>query len=335
MTLDILMKRSIAVGFLAISWLVSWQAALATAPTAGEMSEARRFVAAKFEGVRDSQEPAAGLYVLANHDPVQLNSRGHRPLQIGEKQYGRGLYCHATSKVLVRLPAGGKTFTATAGVDSNENTRPGHGSVVFSVTVGGKSLFHSDVQREGMPAVPVRVDLAGATEFALEVGDGGDGISCDQADWADARVTLADGQTVWLGEMPIVTAPSTYTTEPFFSFTYGGKPSAELLKAWELKRASRRLDAQRMERTLTYSDPKTGLVVRCVGIEYGDFPTVEWTLGFKNTSDKDSPILADIQALDTQLERAAAAKEPEMEFRLHHHVGSPCVRTTTGRWRPC
>ena len=33
--------------------------------------------------------------------------------------------------------------------------------------------------------------------------------------------------------------------EPFFSFDYGGKPSAELLKTWELKRASRRLDEWR------------------------------------------------------------------------------------------
>ena len=45
----------------------------------------------------------------------------------------------------------------------------------------------------------------------------------------------------------------------------------------------------------------------------------------QNTSDKDSPILADIQSLDFRLERAADAREPEMEFRLHHHVGSPCT----------
>ncbi len=46
-------------------------------------------------------------------------------------------------------------------------------------------------------------------------------------------------------------------------------------------------------------------MLRCVGIEYSDFPTVEWTLYFKNTSDKDTPILADIQAIDVSLDRAA------------------------------
>ena len=300
------MKTTIALGVLAGFWLAAWQPARATVPTAGEMSEARRWAAAKFEGVPDTSEPAAGLYVLANHDPVQANSRGNRPLRIGEQQYTRGLYCHAVSKIVVWLPGAGKTFTATAGVDSNENTRPGRGSVVFSVTVGGKSVFRSALLREGMPAVPVEADFAGVKEFVLEVGDGSDGIACDQADWADARVELADGRTVWLGDLPIIAGPPTYTTGPFFSFTYGGQPSAKLLRGWELKRTSRRLDAQRTEHTLRYTDPKTGLAVRCIGVEYGDFPTVEWTLWFKNTSGRQTPILSDIQALDIQWERAGA-----------------------------
>ena len=58
----------------------------------------------------------------------------------------------------------------------------------------------------------------------------------------------------------------------FASFTYDGKPSAELLASWKLDRASRKLDDKRTEHTLTYADPKTGLVLRCVGVEYSDFP---------------------------------------------------------------
>lgn len=117
------------------------------------------------------------------------------------------------------------------------------------------------------------------------------------------------------------------TLKPFFSFTYGGKPSAELLKTLELKRASRQLDDKRMEHTLTYTDPKTGLTIRCVGVEYRDFPTVEWTLYFKNTSAKDTPILADIQALDIPIERPAGASSDQAEFHLHHYAGSPCLPT--------
>jgi alpha-galactosidase len=61
--------------------------------------------------------------------------------------------------------------------------------------------------------------------------------------------------------------------------------------------------------------------LHCVGVEYGDFPTVEWTLYFRNTSGRDTPILEDIQSLDLQLERPAANSS---EFRLRQSVGSPC-----------
>ena len=110
--------------------------------------------------------------------------------------------------------------------------------------------------------------------------------------------------------------------ECFFSFSYDGKPSVELLKTCDLKRMSRRLDEQRTEYTLTYSNPKTGLVLRFVGVEYRDYPVVEWTLYFKNTGDKDTPILADIQALDIRLERKPGPEPGGPEYLLHHNAGS-------------
>jgi alpha-galactosidase len=108
-------------------------------------------------------------------------------------------------------------------------------------------------------------------------------------------------------------------TDPPFSFTYGGKPSIELLKAWPCQRASRRLDAVRTERTAIWNDPATGLVVRCVAIEYHDFPTVEWTVFLKNGGAVDSAIVADLESLDAVFERGA-----EGEFVLHHARGDDC-----------
>jgi alpha-galactosidase len=115
------------------------------------------------------------------------------------------------------------------------------------------------------------------------------------------------------------------TPEAFFSFNYGGKPSAALLKTWERQEASRRLDDQRIEHTLRCTDPATGLVVRCVAIEYLDYPCVEWTLYFKNTSGKDTPVLSDIRAIDLQVERKPGAGATKGEFLLHHNAGSQTV----------
>ena len=86
-----------------------------------------------------------------------------------------------------------------------------------------------------------------------------------------------------------------------FSFTYDGKPSAELLKTWECKRAVRPLDTQRIEHTFTYTDPKTGLKVRCVAIAYADYPAAEWVVYFENKGSSDTPIIENVRALDISL----------------------------------
>ena len=296
---------------------------LGAVPTAGEMSEARMWAAARFEGKVEKPPVKAGLIVLANNDPVQRNERNGRPMNIAGKQYTRGLYCHAVSRIIVRLPGPAKSFGATVGVDSNEQTSGGRGSVVFSVEVGGAEKFNSGVMREGMPGVPVLADLGGASEFELLVGDAGDGIPCDQADWAEAKVTLTTGETVWLGEMQILAgAEKILSTEPPFSFIYNGRPSAELLKTWRPEKSSRRLGKDRVQYTHTWTDPATGLEVKWVGIEYKEFPTVEWTVYFRNTGKADTPILEKIQALDASFQRNA-----EGEFVLNHNVGSPCLPT--------
>ncbi len=107
--------------------------------------------------------------------------------------------------------------------------------------------------------------------------------------------------------------------EPFFSFSYGGRPSSELLGSWNWRRCCRRLDEARTEHMLVGTDRKTGLLLTCIGVEYRDFPTVEWTLYFQNTGGKDAPILADVQALDSVFRRGDGG-----EFVLHHLVGDRC-----------
>ena len=115
--------------------------------------------------------------------------------------------------------------------------------------------------------------------------------------------------------------------ELFFSFTYNGRPSAELLKTWKPERTRGQLDDKRTQHTLAYTDPESGMVLRCVGVEYTDFPTVEWTLYFRNAGDKDTPILSDICPLDVRLEGVPSTNRPNagIDFHLHHHVGSPAI----------
>ncbi|MCC6443802.1 MAG: alpha-galactosidase [Armatimonadetes bacterium] len=296
------------------------QASYAVTVSDEEKAECRRWVKAKIEGIADTRKPEASLLVIANNDPVQKNARGGKPMQIAGRHYTRGLYCHAVSKVLVRLPGPGKTFTAVVGVDSNEQTTSGKGSVIFSARFAGRNIYRSGVMREGMPGVSIRADLNGASELVLEVGDAGDGIACDQADWADACVTLEDGSRLWLGDLPIRAQHGPYTADPPFSFIYDGHRSSELLSGWRKSVTRRQPDSSRTEYTVIYADPATGLSVKYIAVEYRDFPTVEWTLHLKNGGSADTPIIEKLMPLDSRFDRNA-----EGEFALHHYTGSPCL----------
>jgi len=288
----------------------------AVSPTPEEAAETRRWIAAKFDGTREVRPVPAGLAVIANYQEVQRNARDGQPLKIADRQYPRGIYCHAPSQLLVRLPGPGAAFTAAVGIDSNGNYSGG--SVVFTVGVGGKEAFRSKLMVRGEPAALVKVELNGATQFALSVEDGGDNFYSDQASWAEAKATLADGREIWLGDLPLVSAGrAPFDTEAPFSFQYNGQPSAAWLKSWPKTRTSRVLDEARTEQVQIWRDPNTGLEVRCVAVVYQDFPTVEWTLWFKNTGTADTPVLSDIQALDTRFERSGAE-----EFVLRHHKGT-------------
>ncbi len=72
-------------------------------------------------------------------------------------------------------------------------------------------------------------------------------------------------------------------------------------------------------RTLTLTDPDTGLEVRAVATVYTDTPAVEWTLYFTNKGDKDTPILEQVKAVDTTVRSGVSNG-----VKLLRLVGSPC-----------
>ncbi|MHB1456921.1 MAG: NPCBM/NEW2 domain-containing protein [Armatimonadota bacterium] len=290
-------------------------------PTPIEMDQARRWAAAKFEGIQIAPRDEAYLDVKANNERVWQNSRLGKPMKIVDKQYNRGLYCHAVSEVVVHLPAPAKKFLAVVGVDSNDQTvNADRSTVVFSVEAEGKSLFHTDVIREGTPGIPISVDLGGVNEFTIKVGDAGDGITCDQADWADARVEMANGETIWLGDLPILSARPSIDTVPPFSFIYDGITSSDFLSGWNRNAESKKIDAKRTKTVLTFDDPKTGLQLKCESVEYSDYPAVEWIIYFKNNGSKDTPVISNIRAMDLNLIGSA-----QSDFMVHHAKGSDSV----------
>lgn len=288
-------------------------------PTADDLSLSKRFVAAKFLAPPEAESRSAGLVVALNNGPIELNHHRDQKLRIVDREFSRGIACHADSRIVVRLPSPGKTFSGTIGLDRNEQTTSGAGSVVFSVEVAGRAVFRSGVFRVETPATAIEIDLHGALEFTLQVDDADDGIGWDQADWAEARVDLADGSTVWLGDLPMVAVEDgLFSSDLPFSFTFDQTSSRDFLATWPVERAVQKIDERHTKHIMTFADPAGRISVRCEAVSYHDFPTVEWTLFFKNIGSKKSPIIRDIKSLDTRWQRNRSEA-----FRLHHGVGSP------------
>lgn len=104
------------------------------------------------------------------------------------------------------------------------------------------------------------------------------------------------------------------------SFRYGDKESASLLKGWKVQRTTAAAEAGMKRETVTLTDPQTGLQCRCEITTFADFPAVEWVAYLKNTGAADTPIIADIQALD-----ATFPIEKNKNCKVHHSKGSECL----------
>lgn len=104
-------------------------------------------------------------------------------LRIGSQTYTNGLGHHANGRLVVWLGGDFARFEAEVGVQPCAN-----GSVIFRVLADGKTLFDSGTLRSSDAPKAVSVSVSGAQELVLEAGDNGDGIACDMANWANARL---------------------------------------------------------------------------------------------------------------------------------------------------
>jgi len=212
---------------------------------------------------------------------------------------------------------------------------PGAGALSFAS--GTKGLWTAGIS--GEPRLTVAL-----TEFAVTPGaEGGPDLvgqtaaSPSGAPDFVARFTLAvteeprkpmdliqwlrtqAGMSSFLADSASSEAVSAETAQAIpmpFGFLYGERPSAGLLPTWQISRGSAKLDDSRTSCTVSYKDGRTGLEVRWEGIQYSDFPAVEWVMYFKNNGAQDTPVLSDIQTINT-----AFSHETASPYRLHHFKG--------------
>jgi alpha-galactosidase len=114
------------------------------------------------------------------------------PITLGGKAFSRGIGVHAFSQITIDLKGAAVRFQAIVGVDDEPS---GRGMVSFRVLLDGLEKSVVGPIKYGDAPVPISIDVRGAGLMDLVVDDGGNGISGDHADWADARLILGPAAT--------------------------------------------------------------------------------------------------------------------------------------------
>ncbi len=120
--------------------------------------------------------------------PQANRSIDGNPLSIGGEVFEHGIGTHASSMILLELAGGSQRFRAIVGVD--DEAGEGRGSMTFSIYADGIQIWTSGIMRGGEGSKPVDIDIQGVNQLRLVVGEAGDHIHYDHADWAMATLEV-------------------------------------------------------------------------------------------------------------------------------------------------
>ena len=110
---------------------------------------------------------------------------------------------------------------------------------------------------------------------------------------------------------------------PPFSFKYGGVESAAFITKWKYSSDKDISDDPAIQKNIyTYSDNKSGLVVKCLVTSYRDFPAVEWVVRFLNSSGSNTPFIEMANVVNYSFQFKGNG-----QFILHHSQGSNAQRS--------
>ena len=136
----------------------------------------------KIDGIfLDALEPVS---CVQGWGQLQKNqSVWEKPMTIAGKSFARGLGTSSQTRIAYALDGRYRRFQSWVGADWA--TSP---SVTFEVWVDGRKKWESGVMKRDDAAKWTEVDVSGARSLELVVGDAGDGITGDHADWAGAKL---------------------------------------------------------------------------------------------------------------------------------------------------
>lgn len=231
------------------------------------------------------------------HEILMNKNVWNTPLTLGGKKYDHGIYMDAPASIKVNLVQRALEFTATVGIDENSSTNSNDvGEASFNVYVDGRKIFSTQALKGSNGPKDIKLPLNGASQFTLEVDPGND-KSFDQCTWGNAAVKLQDGTVKFLDEFKFISSLTPHRLSVPFSFKYDGIPSDSFLDQWEYSVQTATIKDAEIK-TISYTDPKTGLLIECTATIYDDSPAVDWVFHLSNMGDADTPIIEQFMPVD-------------------------------------
>jgi hypothetical protein len=127
------------------------------------------------------------------------------PIKLRGKTYAKGLGVYPRSEVTFALDGGYTSFRAELGID---DLCGGAGTVTFEVYLDDARAYTTGKITGATATRLVSLDTTGVDRLRLLLTDGGDGVTCEYADWADAQLLSSTALP------PSTTTPTTTTTTP-------------------------------------------------------------------------------------------------------------------------
>ncbi|MCB0685961.1 MAG: NPCBM/NEW2 domain-containing protein [Saprospiraceae bacterium] len=106
-------------------------------------------------------------------------------MSINGHTYRKGIGVHANSELVFDLDSLYHTFQTTIGIDDSTCSQS---SAQFSVLVDNILVYQSPVMGQDDDPIDLEFNVANKKQLKLVVNDGGDNITCDHGDWAEARL---------------------------------------------------------------------------------------------------------------------------------------------------
>ncbi|MCL5271098.1 MAG: NPCBM/NEW2 domain-containing protein [bacterium] len=149
-----------------------------------ERVETRERPVARIDGIYlDALKPVSvsqGWGVLQRNQSVW-----EKPMAICGRQFRRGLGTHSPARIVYNIEGQGyMRFQSWVGADAHNPA----GTITFTINIDGAKRWESGRMTTQDAPRRVDIDIRGAKMLELLVGDAGDGISGDHADFADAML---------------------------------------------------------------------------------------------------------------------------------------------------